>query len=446
MVGSNIGWTSPFVANLLGSHPSFKVTSDQIAWVTSLLYLARSFGVIIGSVITYLKGSKTGIYICGCNFIISWICLICATSIHVVFISLICNGIGFGLLSTLTPLFLSEIANPKIRGKLNSVTVQGLTTGTLFGSIMGTYLEPWVYAILNLIPSILFAISFTFIPNTPYYFMRRGKMEEAARSAQWYDRNVDDLEEVDKCYLLAVKKELSFVESLRKLKTGTNLKTLLHINVLYSVSQASGLTAITAFLEVLFVKAHINIIEPSTLVIIMGVAGITGSYFSVFLIDRYGRVILFFGGCILISISYMSWGLSYHLLDLGFDTPIQQWLTIVSSFVWRLCSYLCIIPTIYTLLGEFFAPDVKNTASCLTNVTNAVSSFLANQFFSLLIDHTSHKCVFYLFAITALLLGIYMKIFIIETKGKSLAEIQELLNTKNKFKHSANVQSALLVQ
>lgn len=249
MVGTNVGWTSPFIADLSGPNPSFEATEEQIAWVASLVNLSRTIGVISSCIIASLGGSKITLYICGFNFAVSWVCLICANSINIVFISLVCNGISMGMLTTIFPLFISEIADPQIRGKLISVATQGSTMGSLFGSIMGAYLAPWVYAAVNLIPSAVFIIGFGLLPNTPHHLMLQGRKEEATKSIQWYNRNADASKEVESLSnFLAANPKVSFRASLRKLCTGANLKSIIHLNIIYSVAQLTGMSTIAAYM------------------------------------------------------------------------------------------------------------------------------------------------------------------------------------------------------
>lgn len=175
-------------------------------------------------------------------------------------------------------------------------------------------------------------------------------------------------------------------------------------------------------------------LASSTLVILISVLTIVSCWLAVVAIGKFGRITLFFSGCVAISIALIGWGLNYHLLDLGFNEPNLQWITIISSIIWRMSIYLCIASTIPAMLGEFFAPDVKTAAVCLANIGNALFSFLSNKFFQLMVNTMTYKYVFYLFAVMTLMLGIYSKVLIPETKGKSLAEIQEMLNKDTKTK------------
>lgn len=91
-IGLAIGWTSPYLAQLIGEDPPFPITPEQASWIASLLPLGRLFGAVIGSLFVEYLGSKMSVLLTGLPMIFGWICVICANSVTWLYIFRIFSG------------------------------------------------------------------------------------------------------------------------------------------------------------------------------------------------------------------------------------------------------------------------------------------------------------------------------------------------------------------
>lgn len=91
-IGLAIGWTSPYLAQLTGEDPPFRITQEEGSWIASLLPLGRLLGAVIGSLIVEYIGSKMSVLLTGLPMIFSWICIICATSPIWLYVARIFSG------------------------------------------------------------------------------------------------------------------------------------------------------------------------------------------------------------------------------------------------------------------------------------------------------------------------------------------------------------------
>lgn len=441
MVGVTVGWLSPTLGRLSRPNPPFEATKEQTTWLASLFSISQALGAITATITSRLIGSKQVVYLCGFMFLVGWSVLIFAKAIDLVFVSLVCNGMGMGALYTAYPLYIGEMSCPKIRGKLVSLVVHGLMVGSSVGNVMGALLHPWLYASISLVPNVLFLISFPFIPNTPHYLIRRNKVDEAAKSIEWYTRNIDSYKEVESLSsFLNSSPQLPLVKTLRELHTPVNFKTLIVLNILFIIIHLCGAYTIMVYFEIILIDAKVTVMSPATLVTIISTLGIPATWAALYTSDKFGRTTILLCSCISIALTLFAMGVHFQLLDSGCTHPNIQWITVISLAIYRSTLSLGIFTIMPVLMGEMFAPNVKSLCSCICLIMNSVSTFVSQKYFVFLVENFAYKYVFYLLGAIKLLAGLYAKRMIPETKGKSLQEIQAILN-KTRLPEETNLMS-----
>lgn len=92
------------------------------------------------------------------------------------------SGLTAGGVFVLVPLYVAEISDDKIRGKLGSYFILAINFGTLAAFVAGNYLDYYLFAYLMLIFPIVFLTVFLLLPETPQYLVVKGKSREAEKS------------------------------------------------------------------------------------------------------------------------------------------------------------------------------------------------------------------------------------------------------------------------
>ncbi|KAK0081513.1 hypothetical protein PV325_012043 [Microctonus aethiopoides] len=439
MVGIVCSWASPYLAKLSRPDSPLPITDDEAAWFASLINISRPLGAVLGAIFVSTFGTKISTLLIGIPFALGWACFFIVNSVSLIYISRLLSGIGIGWYYSAFPLYIGEISDPKIRGALVSFIMQGILVGTTLGSVMGAYLDIWLFAAISFVPNVIYVITFLIMPQTPYYLVSQHRNEEAARSIQLYNRNADvttELSNLEK--FMATDRQMTFLETLRELNTPINRKTLLMIGTVYAFLQLSGLFTVTAYLETMLIRARVTVITPSFLVIMVNISGVVGSWVAIYTNDKFGRTIMLAISCGGVAIAMTLWGINYCLLDLGYDNPNFQWLSIAASFIYQITLAVGLMPVPTTLTSEMFAPKIKSIAACIINITSGIFAFSASRSYHPMVEYLTEKFVFWIYALLMIITAVYTLTCIPETKGKSLAEIQELLaKRKNSIKKIA---------
>lgn len=429
-VGLISGWTSPYIAKLTSPDSPILVSDSEASWIVALLSLGRILGAILGAISVSLVGSKRTALYASIPQLVGWALLLSVDSIYWIYASRILSGVCLGSFFVCFPLYIGEVSDPKIRGALVALIMNCQPLGTLLGNIMGPYLSMWQSATISSIPNLIFLCTFLMLPESPHYLVKLGKYQEAEEAIKWYHRKANSVEELENTKLFVNTKDApSFCNLMTEFNKPKNRKALIMANVLFAFLQISGLYTITFYMEVILRNAKVNILEPSMIVILVNTFGIVSGWIGMFAIDKCGRRILLALSSGGISLSMMLLSADSALIHYGFDAESIQWIPIVSVFIFQ--SFICIgmVPVPCTILSEIFSPNIKGYASSMVSVTSGVFSFISSKTYQNMLDIMPAEYVFACYGSTMFLLVIYC-FYIPETKGKTLQEVQDILEKR----------------
>ncbi|KAG8036584.1 hypothetical protein G9C98_003906 [Cotesia typhae] len=436
VIGLQGGWTSPFLSKLdatTNPNSELPITKSEASWIASLISFAQTFGSILGVILVYKIGSKQSALITGIPMALSWTCFLIIKSVPLIYVSRILSGLSFGIYQCAYVLYIGEISHPKIRGALVALSVNGCFIGYFCGNLMGKYLDMWLFATVSLVPTLLFLGSFSIMPHTPSFLVLNSKMDEAIKSIRFYNRNADVTNELDALsHFMRANRTSTLVSKLRAINSPTNRKILFKINVVVALTKFSGIYTVPAYMEIILRNVKIQTINPIDLVIIVSFISSCFGLFATYTSDEFGRSNMLLFSSISIAFSTFLLGLNYQLLDLSKDNKNLQWLSIIAVVIFQLFSAIGIQPTVATILSEVFAPNVKIVGVSFVNAVNGLCAFASVKSYQPMVENFTEKYVFWIYSLLFIVIAVYIRLFIPETKGKSLIEIQEMLLDKKK--------------
>lgn len=191
--------------------------------------------------------------------------------------------------------------------------------------------------------------------------------------------------------------------------------------------QVSGINAIIFYTMAIFKSAG-STMDPSLCTIIVGVVQVLMTFGSTLLIEKAGRRILLLQSSIVMGICLTIVGIFYHLKEGGSDVSSIGWLPLVAVVLYIVSFSLGFGPIPWMMMGELFASDVKGIASSIAVMFNWTLVFIVTKTFGLMNEGLGGDVTFWIFAACMVAGTLFVAIFVPETKGKSNAEIQALLN------------------
>jgi len=413
------------------------ITSDDASWIASFYLLGTIPGCVLAAFIVDWLGRKTSLLIAGLPLSVGFVLIIVAWNPYVLYASRFISGIGQGVVYVVCPMYIGEIADKEIRGTLGSFIKLMVTFGELYAHAVGPFVTyEWLAYICLLIP-LIFVLTFTWMPESPYFLLMRNRHDDAVASLEKLKRSVskdeleEDLEQMQKIVIRDLTDRGHFWDLFN---TPGNRRAVIICFGLQLILQFSGIAAIESYTQEILEEGDAGI-SASTAVILLSMLQLAAGVGAAALVDKLGRrpllLITTFLGGIALTIAG-----TFYLLKFQFelDTNEYGWALHSSVIFYELIIALGLNPLPYMMLGELFPTNVKGAAVSLANLVSSLLAFIVSKLYQVISDFCGVYAAFAWFAISCFLGVIFIALVVPETKGKSLLEIQEELNCKKKNK------------
>lgn len=345
----------------------------------------------------------------------------------------IVGGIGVGLASMLSPMYIAEIAPAGVRGKLVSWNQFAIIFGMLVIYFVNLIIarrgnEEWLIAegwrwmfFSGVIPSGLFLLLLMFVPETPRYLVMKGKEDKALK------------------VLNKISGEKAAPEILKEIKETLHEKSIpwlsygflvIFIGILLSVfQQFVGINVVLYYASNIFRNMGKSIDSSMIQTIIVGIVNLVFTVLAIFTVDRFGRKPLMIIGGIGMALSMFALGFSFYFGKLGLAALIFM-LTYTAAFAmsWG--------PVTWVLLSEIFPNSVRSAMS-IAVAAQWLANLIVSWTFPMMNDNIAlttrfnHGFAYWIYAIMGVLSALFIWKVVPETKGKTLEEIEKIWK-KNK--------------
>ncbi|XP_055304889.1 facilitated trehalose transporter Tret1-like isoform X2 [Sitodiplosis mosellana] len=434
--GMAIGWLSPNLPKLQSDDSPLqtKMTLSEISWIGSCFSIGAILGNCVFGIVSNFIGRKNTLCILALPNLLFWLLVLFGSNAVDLYIGRIFAGATGGGMYICLPLFVAEVADQRIRGRLGSLLMLSVTIGILFGFIAGTYLTYYLVPKIFLPLPIVFFVLFIFFPETPQYFIQRKSFEKAKFSLNFYrdccckERN--RCTQIDSEFaeiLQSVHERLDQNEKYRKnaLKNifkWDSIKAILIGFSLTGINLFSGTFAFVNYTASIF-KESGSTLDPHVSSIIVAAIQIFGVYGSTLLVDRIGRKTLLIFSTSGAFVGLISLGIHSYLIENGYDLTACNWIPLISFSTFIFISCFGILPLPFIVLTEILPAEVRTFGSTLCMLSNSVFAFISLKTFPILM-HSVHLYGVSWICAGVCFYGILFSIFILkETKGKNLNEI-----------------------
>lgn len=417
----------------------FCLTDMMVGWYVGCALIGSIAGVLVAGTLSDYLGRKVTMLISAALFSISAIgCAVCGSFDGLVTYRIV-GGIGIGIVSIVSPIYISEVSPAKIRGTLVSLYQLAVTMGFLLAYLMNWIIDaninPEISGDVTLwqkmmhteawrgmlgsetIPALLFFLIIFFIPESPKWLIVKGNLDKAARVlGKIYGSGREITEEIEYTQ-----------KSVQGDKSGS-WSDLLKPGIIVAVIAGSAIAILGQFMGVnavlyygprIFSDAGFE--NPMFSTVLVGVVNMVTTVLAVFIIDRVGRKQLIYWGvtgmiiCLLAIGIYFAWGSSLGLGN-GFM------LTFFLAYVF--CCAISISAIVFVLLSEMYPNSVRGRAMSIAGFALWIGTYLIGQLTPVLLGW-SQAGTFFIFAAMCIPYMLIMWKVIPETTGKTLEEIEE---------------------
>jgi sugar porter (SP) family MFS transporter len=421
MFGFDVGIISgavPFI------QPYFGWNELQLGWGVSSLLVGAIIGAFGSGVLSDKYGRKNVLIFVALFFAVS--CTLTAlASTSVLFISArLFGGLAVGAASVLSPMYVAEVAPPKSRGMLVSIYQLAIVLGILCSFTINYGLHNldnnwrWMFA-TGIIPSVVFFIGLFFIPESPRWLYKAGQKEKSLKVLTRIGGE-----------LLAKTEILEIAESLKEnsqsvtrgeLFKPSSRKVMIVGFMLAVLVQVSGINTIVDYAPKILLSAGVEINNALLQTSFVGFINFIFTFVAILFIDKVGRRTLYLIGSMGMVITLLMLAVSFFLKMEGIFTLIC-----ILMFIAFFAS--CIGPVFWTLVSEIFPNRIRGKALAFASFTQWIFNFLVVLLFPHFLASVGGAKTFLFLALMSLFQWLFTYLYVPETKGKSLEEIEQLWN------------------
>ena len=433
--------------------PAEGAANSLSGWAVSCALLGCVIGAAIAGPISLYFGRKGGLLVAAVMFLVCAIgsaypgiligqpMALNADLLPAFVIFRIIAGIGVGIASMLSPLYIAEIAPPASRGKLvtfQQVAIVGGMTLVYFVNYWigsqgddGWILETgWRYMLLSgVVPAALFFVFLLFVPDTPRWLVMKGRDDEALTVLNRLN------DPAASSTLTEIKGTL--VEKTAPLFAFGGL--VIVVGLLLSILQQTvGINAVLYFAPRMFENMGASTNAALFNTILVGVTMVVFTLVSLVTVDRWGRKPLLITGAIIMAVSMIVLGLIFASFANG--TASETVVMTKSAATWALVAVIVYLagfsiswgPVVWVMLAEIFPNMIKSKAMAIAVAVQWIANLAVSWTFPM-IDGDSrlnamfnHGFAYWVYAAFAVFAALFVWKFVPETKGKSLESIQSL--------------------
>ncbi|MCX2719831.1 sugar porter family MFS transporter [Lentiprolixibacter aurantiacus] len=485
--GFLLGFDSAVISGAVrGITVYFEMTDAMLGFAVGCVIFGAMAGNLLAGPMADRFGRKSVLIVVAALFAISasWSAL--ATGYTEFIIARIIGGVGIGGAILIAPIYIAEIAPPKLRGSLVSFNQLNIVIGISVAYFSNYFLvnlgeDSWRWMLgVEAIPALIYFLSLFTVPKSPRWLILKFNKVDLARSITakiggeaYAEATVAEIQGG-----LAKKEKKGRLADLFQSKYGTIMTIALGVAFF---QQITGINAIFYYAPTIFEQAGGSTDSSFLQAIVVGLTNLVFTLVAIWLIDRLGRKPLLLIGTTCMTIALLLATLAFNNATYTFDQStlnkienvelrdkldyldgntfssqselfealegkldnasfldfkrnqitnfisVNATLVLVAILLYVAAFAISLGPVMWTLISEIFPTKIKGIAISVVGFFNSLVSFSVTQIFPWELTNLGPTTTFALYALLSFIAILFVYRYVIETKGKSLEQVEELL-------------------
>ena len=419
----------------------FQLDALQQGWYVGCALVGSIVGVLFAGILSDKLGRKLTMVISAVLFSTSALgCALSADFAQLVVYRII-GGVGIGVVSIVSPLYISELAVAQYRGRLVSLYQLAVTVGFLGAYLVNYQLLAWAESGTQLsvdwlnkifitevwrgmlgmetLPAILFFIIIFFIPESPRWLIVRGKELKAVNILEKIYNSITEaksqLNETKSVLTSETKSEWSLL-----MKPGIFKAVIIGVCIAI-LGQFMGVNAVLYYGPSIFENAGLSGGDSLFYQVLVGLVNTLTTILALVIIDKVGRKKLVYYGVSGMVVSLILIGL-YFLF--GDSLGVSSLFLLVFFLFYVFCCAVSICAVVFVLLSEMYPTKVLGLAMSIAGFALWIGTYLIGQLTPWMLQNLTPAGTFFLFALMCVPYMLIVWKLVPETTGKSLEEIE----------------------
>ena len=449
--GILFGYDTAVISGTIASVCSkFSLDTMQQGWYVGCALIGSIAGVAVAGILSDRFGRKATMLMAAALFSISAIgCAVCGSFAQLVAYRII-GGVGIGIVSIVSPVYISEVAVARYRGTLVSLYQLAITMGFLIAytvnfailnnSATASYSSAfWQTQLVTdtwrgmlgseTIPALLFFFIIFFIPESPRWLLVNGR---GSKAGVIYSRIYRDKAEAEQQIALtrtSLEQEEADTagSSWEELLSPGIRKAVLIGSAIAILGQFMGVNAVLYYGPSIFAESGLGGEDALFSQVLVGIVNFLTTIIAVFIIDKVGRKKLIYWGVSGMILSLLMIGIYFCL---GSKIGLGNTFMLVFFLFYVFCSAISICAVVFVLLSEMYPNRIRARAMSVAGFALWIGTYLIGQLTPWMLENLTPAGTFFLFAGMCVPYILIMWRLVPETTGRTLEEIENYWKTK----------------
>jgi sugar porter (SP) family MFS transporter len=416
----------------------FSLNDWQEGWAASSALLGCVLGVSVAGLLSDRLGRRTALIMAGLFFLVSAVGTALPQTLAEFVVYRALGGVGVGMASMVSPMYIAEVSPARMRGSLVSVNQIAIASGMLLVYFVNYFIakdQPdawnvsqgwrWMFG-SEAVPCVVFLLLLFTVPESPRWLASKGRHDRALEilgrigGARHAEREMAEIEQ-------ALAEEP--VSARQLLQPG--LRKVLTIGIVLAVlQQATGINVILYYAPKIFATLGATTDTAMLNTIVIGGSMVAFTLVAIGCVDRWGRKPLLLLACAGMALSLFTFGGVAYAQQTG-PWALLLILVYIASFS------IAMGPVVWVVLSEIFPNRVRGRALSIATFFLWTANYLVSQTFPVLNDHPllvarfHHAFPFWVYGAISVFAFFFVLKYIPETKGRTLEEIEQFWKTNS---------------
>lgn len=425
--GVLFGYDTAAISGAIGFlETRFSLDEVQKGWVVASLLVGCIAGSSFAGMLSDRIGRRGVLRACAVLFAVSGVASAIPRTVSELVAARIACGLAVGAVSGLSPLYIAEVAPPRIRGRLVSLNQVAIIGGMLVVYTVNSLIASrdaswnadmgWRWMLgSEAIPALVFLALLCLVPESPRWLVGRGREAEAEAILASLGGPVQARAEIEEIRAAIAEERGSIRELL-----GPGTRVAIAIAVCLAVlQQITGINVVLYYAPEIFKIAGVEAVQAIGHTVLVGAVNFGFTFVAIGLVDRLGRRPL------LLATS-LGMGASLFLLGFAFRWDLPRGWVLGCTLAYVASFAVAMGPVVWVVLAEIFPARLRGSAMSVATFFLWLACFCVAQTAPLLLSEgkgLGPARTFWMYGTLCAVAFVFVLLFVPETKGKTLEEI-----------------------